>query len=153
MIMRKATAKNTFQSTTEVKKRVSNRIYPQRRCLKPDCQVLFTPRYKQQTHCCDQHRIDRNNDARTTKDLPGKMLEKTFQHNQRVLKKLYAACIRLNTTSIPYDYLSIEEYNHECFTNRTINEVTRVHVYWCYHYGIERIKDTRNFIIHYRENL
>ena len=52
-----------------IKRRISNRTYPSRYCIKPDCNKAFVPNDARQKYCSQQHRIDSNNDKTTaTKD-------------------------------------------------------------------------------------
>lgn len=151
-VSKKAT-KNGVPEVAQRPRRISKRTYPLIKCRKLDCDIIFTPRSKREKYCCEQHRIDQNNDNRDAKAAPGIRLEKMYQHNQIVLKKLKNACEKLNNRCISIDYLNIEDFNHDCFTHATINKETGNTIFWNYSYGLEPYdKNNRTFIIHHRQN-
>jgi hypothetical protein len=132
--------------------RPSNRVYPRRNCKKPSCNVEFIPTSKKQVYCIPQHRIDHNNDQRTSKDkLPNAHVKK-LAHNQEVLKKIYNRLAFNNQDSFSIQLLQYELYNFGIHTGRSINEQSGNEIEWAYQYGIEP-KDaaTKTFIIHFRK--
>jgi hypothetical protein len=133
------------------KRRISNRRYPVQQCKKKDCQINFTPSDKRQKYCCEQHRIDHNNDMRNLKAQPGIELDKKFRHNQMVLKKIFETLGNIGQTTISIDLLKYENYDFEYYTQKQINISTNREVYWNYFYGIEGQNDKKTtFIIHKR---
>ncbi len=135
------------------RRRLSNRVYPPIKCQKTDCTIIFHPDSKKRKYCCPQHQHDQNNDNRDARAAPGIRLEKMYQHNQRVLKKLKEACDRLNMPCISIDYLSIEYFYHDYFTHTTTNSETGKTISWAYFFGLEIYnKEANTFIIHFRQN-
>jgi hypothetical protein len=58
---------------------------------------------------------------------------------------------RTNSKSIPGNYLEIENYNHQLYTDMTLNIKTQRIIYWCYDYGIEIFDKTQQtFIVHFK---
>jgi hypothetical protein len=137
-----------------VRRRISNRRYPSQQCKKKDCQMSFTPTDKRQKYCCEQHRIDHNNDLRNLKAQPGIELDKKIQHNQTVLKKIFQALDTFKRTTVGIDLLIYEKYDFAYYTEKQINTGTNMAVYWNYFYGLEgRDAQKTTFIIHRREKL
>ena len=135
-------------------KRISNRKYPPIKCKKKGCEIVFTPTSKKNVYCCRQHQIDQNNDWRDEKAAPGISLEKIYRNNERILKKLYEACKRLNMSLINLDYLEIECFNHNHYTNLSYNSNTGMHILWNYQYGLEGYDKTmKQFKIHFRKTI
>jgi hypothetical protein len=145
-------AKKQVANRQAAQKRVSNRKYPQRECLKTDCKIIFEPIRKNQVFCCNQHRIDQNNDNAHAKEQQIRQLEKIYRHNEAVLKKLYIYMAKSNSKSISCDYLDIETYNHQFYTFKTLNENTREIIYWNYNYGLEIFdKNRKTFNVHFNK--
>ena len=71
-----------------IKRRESNRRYPLRKCKKPDCQEYFVPSDSRQIYCCEQHRIDFNNDNRKQKEAITILFLKIVKSNEAILKKI-----------------------------------------------------------------
>jgi hypothetical protein len=135
-------------------KRLSNRVYPPRKCKKPDCGQIFTPTDKRQEYCVPQHRIDHNNDLRVVKEQPLKLLGKKLAHNLAVLKKIHSSLSANDQTSFSIQLLQYELYNFGVYTDRSINKQTDNEIEWNFNYGIEvKDIDKKSFIIHFRKSL
>ncbi len=135
-------------------KRQSNRIYAPRNCKKPDCNISFIPTDKRQDFCRPQHRIDFNNDLRTLKEQPLKLLGKKLYHNQEILKKIHSSLAANDRTAFSIQLLQYELYNFGIYTDRSINTHSGNEIEWNYNYGIE-VNDTqkKTFIIHLRKSI
>ena len=137
-----------------IKIRKSNRIYPPRKCKKPDCSLIFTPTDKRQEFCIPQHRVDYNNDLRAIREQPLKIHGKKLAHNLAVLKKIHSSLIVNDQTSFSIQLLQYELYHFGIYTDRSINKNTGNEIEWNYHYGIEvKDADKRSFIIHFRKSI
>jgi hypothetical protein len=136
---------------TMLTRSASNRTYPPRKCLKEDCDEFFIPTRKNQVYCTRQHQIDQNNDNRAIKEAPGKRLEAIYQKNQAILKKLVEASIRLKMLNISLDYMQIEGFDFEHYTDKTRNVKTNNIIIWNYQYGYEPInKEYKLITVHKR---
>ena len=136
------------------KLRPSKRVYPPRKCKKPDCGLMFTPTDKRQEFCMPQHRIDHNNDLRTVREQPLKEFGKKLAHNLEVLKKIHSSLAAIGQTSFRLQLLQYEIYNFGSFTDKTINKDTGNEIEWIYNYGLEvKDHDKKTFIIHFRKSI
>jgi len=134
------------------KERISNRRYPRIICKKTGCDKLFIPTDARQIYCCNQHRIDHNNDLRKTKTIHGINLQKIHLHNENILKKIYDKLSLTQYSLATMSLLEYEQYEFQYYTDRTINEETNREVLWCHNYGIEGFnKVNLNFKIQYRK--
>jgi hypothetical protein len=140
-------------SQSKVKTRLSNRVYPPRKCKKSDCEINFIPTDKRQEFCTPQHRIDHNNDLRAEKEKPLKLLGKMLAHNLSVLKKIQSSLAANNQTVFSIQLLQYELYNFGIYTDKSINKNTDNEIEWNYDYGIEvKEADKKTFIIHFRKS-
>src|SRR5437868_8543504 len=90
--------------------RPSKRVYPPRKCKKPDCGIDFNPIDNRQKYCCAQHRIDHNNDLRSVKERPLKLLGKKLKHNLEVLKKVHSSLNANRQSTFSIQLLQYEGY-------------------------------------------
>ena len=144
--------KNQIIKNSGPTRRPSNRVYPPRKCKKPDCDVTFTPTSKKHVYCIPQHRIDYNNDRRDIKELPLKILGKKLTYNKEILEKIYNSLAANNQTSFSIQILQYELYHFGMYTDKAVNQETGNQIEWVYNYGLEG-KDAvkKTFIIHFRK--
>lgn len=136
-----------------IKPRPSKRVYPAKKCKKPDCDIIFNPTNKRQEYCTTQHRIDHNNDLRALKEAPLKQLASKLTHNLEVLKKIHISLAFNNQNSFSIQLLQYELYNFGTYTDRSVNEGTGNEIEWVYNYGIEgKDINSKTFIIHNRKS-
>ena len=76
------------QRKSILKSRVSNRRYPLLMCKKPDCRESFVPTDARQIYCCEQHRVDFNNDKRKQKEAINIFFLKKVKSNRDILRKI-----------------------------------------------------------------
>lgn len=132
----------------DLKKRISNRRYPIRKCKKPDCQVEFVPSDGRQIYCCEQHRIDFNNDRRKLKESIDTNFLKIVKKNKAILFKIASSDFYIKNSYAHLSLLEYEGYDFKIYHEMRINPTTKKEIYFCYNYGLESIDLTkRNFSI------
>lgn len=132
----------------ELKKRTSNRRYPIRKCKKPGCQDEFTPSDARQIYCCEQHRIDFNNDRRKLKESIDISFLKIVKKNRTVLHKIAASDFYKKNKFAHKSLLEYEDYDFKKYHQIIINQRTKNEVHICYDYGLELIDPiNQNFSI------
>lgn len=136
------------QKKNILKKRVSNRRYPLRMCKKPDCQEGFVPSDSRQIYCCDQHRIDFNNDKRKQKEAITVLFLKKLKSNRDILKKIKSCAFYKKYGYATKFILDHEDYDFDSFNHMFYNEKTGREVHVCYEFTLELIDSTKqNFLI------
>ncbi|MBK7307765.1 MAG: hypothetical protein IPN43_11395 [Chitinophagaceae bacterium] len=129
-------------------KRISKRVYPKRNCKQCDCE--FEPHDAREVYCCEQHRIDYNNDLRRLKDAPLKDLNGRIVNNEKILKKFYETLIGLNQESLSIDFLILDKYDFNVPCETSINKVGNK-IEWQLSYGLEGVDEKKRlFKIHKR---
>lgn len=132
----------------ELKKRTSNRRYPIRKCKKTSCQDEFTPSDSRQIYCCEQHRIDFNNDRRKLKESIDLSFLKIVKKNRAVLHKIALSIFYKKNGFVHKSLLDYESYDFKIFHQIIINQKTQKEVQICYDYGLELIDPiNQNFSI------
>ena len=132
----------------ELKKRTSNRRYPIRMCKKPGCQDEFTPSDARQIYCCEQHRIDFNNDRRKLKESIDISFLKIVKKNRAVLHKIASSYFYKKNGFAHKSLLEYEGYDFNKYHQKIINQRTQNEVHICYDYGLELIDPiNQNFSI------
>lgn len=132
----------------DLQKRTSNRRYPIRKCKKPDCQDEFIPSDARQIYCCEQHRIDFNNDRRKLKESIDTDFLKIVKKNKLILFKIASSDFYINNSYAHLSLLEYEGYDFKIYHKKEINPMTKNEVHICYNYGLECIEPTkRNFSI------
>ena len=149
--MKKKPVKRKVQRKPAPRKRVSHRVYPDIKCLKTDCPIVFPPSSKKQKYCCTQHRIDQNNDNRDIKAEPQIIIMKIHARNREILKKIFEACERVKNPIFNRSLLEYEGFNDKYSTTETINKETGETIRWSPDYGLECYnRKLETFIIHKR---
>lgn len=134
-------------------RRVSNRRYPSKPCKKPDCSEPFTPHDAKQKYCCEQHRIDHNNDLRKERNKELNEYNNKLLKNEAILKKMYERNQQLPYLSITYSLLEYEDFDFDCNSKEEVNVDTKAIILWSLGYGIESKDATaQTFMIHKKEN-
>lgn len=132
----------------DLKKRTSNRRYPSRKCKKPDCQGEFIPSDGRQIYCCEQHRIDFNNDRRKLKEFIDITFFKNVKKNRAILFKIASRDFYKKNSYVHLSLLEYEGYDFDNYHRKIINKDTENDVFVCYDYGLELIDPIkRNFSI------
>jgi hypothetical protein len=122
---------------SQLKKRISNRQYPVRRCKKIDCKMEYIPSDNRQVYCCDQHRIDSNNDKRKIKILIEIVFSKIVKKNRDILIKIYSSAFYKDNNYVHKTLLDYEDYDFNVNHRIIINKQTGREVHICYDYGLE----------------
>jgi hypothetical protein len=122
-----------------IKKRVSNRRYPERICKKPDCQENFVPTDARKIYCCDQHRVDFNNDKRKLKEAINVCFLKNAKSNRNILEKAKKSHYYKKNGYITKQFLDYDGYDFRTYLQVIINNKTGREVHVCYDYCIELI--------------
>jgi hypothetical protein len=129
--------------------RISNRIYPAKQCLKPSCGRHFLPTDARQKYCCEQHRIDHNNDQRKLKNVDLKIFGDKIAHNQAVLQKIYNKMPEFGHRPVNVSLLKYEDFYFDIYSSREKNPHTGLPVCWSWDYGIEGSDpEMETYIIH-----
>lgn len=117
--------------------RESKRRYPPKICKKSGCGKEFIPSDARQDYCCEQHRIDHNNDLRKVKQARLVEFNLKLLKNEAVLEKAYQSVERYNLEAINMDVLLNDGFDPEVLNGIEINESTGNQIYWSLDYGIE----------------
>ncbi|MGL2963845.1 hypothetical protein ACSVH2_08525 [Flavobacterium sp. RSB2_4_14] len=138
----------------KVIKRVSNRRYPIRYCKKQDCNEAFIPTDARQIYCCEQHRIDYNNDKRKIVDKIESDFTKKAKNNKSILIKILNSKEYIRDGVINISILQYEGYDFGIFHSIKIEEKTKKEMKFCYEYGV-LLKDSenKNYIIYKQESI
>lgn len=123
----------------ELKKRNSNRYYPIRKCKKPDCKDEFTPTDARQVYCCEQHRVDFNNDKRKLRELIDISFLNSVKKNSVIMCKIASSDFYKKNGFAHKSLLEYEGYNFKIYHQIIINQRTKKEVMICYDYGLELI--------------
>jgi hypothetical protein len=119
-----------------IKRRISNRTYPPRYCVKPDCNNEFIPNDARQKYCCEQHRIDANNDKRRIINEIEAGFTKRAKNNERILIKICSSPLYLKYKCINHWILEHEGYDFETFHYLEFDVETGFEIQFCYKHGI-----------------
>jgi len=131
----------------QVKKRVSNRVYPPRICLQ--CEEKFTPTDARQVYCCEQHRIDFNNDKTKAISKYDKILIKGIKNNYDVISKIITSPFYQQNGKFNRSLLDYEGFDFSQYHKKVINKQTNAEILICYDLGIECTNIAlKEFIIH-----
>jgi len=122
-----------------VEKRISNRRYPLRNCKKPECSGKFIPHDARQTYCCEQHRIDFNNDKRKQKEKSDVLFLKTVKKNEAILKKARVSAYYKKNRCISKFLLDYDGYDFNTYHSIIINKNTGREAHICYEFALELI--------------
>lgn len=130
-----------------IKKRVSNRRYPLRKCKKPDCHEGFEPSDSRQIYCCEQHRVDFNNDKRKLKEAINVFFLKNAKSNRDTLKKIEKCDYYIENGYAPKFLLDHERYDFSIYHRIMINKKTGREVHVCYDYTLELIDPIEQYFL------
>ena len=132
----------------KLNKRVSKRVYPKRACKQ--CSSEFVPNDARQRYCCEQHRIDYNNDLRRIKDAPLKELTAKMVNNEKILKKFYELLQKHEQEVLGIDFLILDNFEFNVASEVSINKNGNK-IEWQFSYGLEGEDPNRRlFKIHKR---
>jgi hypothetical protein len=135
------------EKNNTIKKRVSNRRYPLQKCKKPDCHESFEPSDSRQIYCCEQHRIDFNNDKRKQKEAINVCFLKIVKSNRDILQKIKNSDYYRKYGCIPKFFLDYEGYDFSTYHKILINDITGNDVHVCYDYTIELIDPIKQYFL------
>ena len=121
----------------KLKKRTSNRCYPIRKCKKPECNEGFIPTDARQVYCCEQHRIDFNNDRRKLKESIDISFLKIVKNNRAALHKIAQSDFYVNEGFAHKSLLEYEKYDFTKYHQIMINKITKNEIHICYDYALE----------------
>jgi hypothetical protein len=127
-----------------IKRRISNRTYPSRYCIKPECNLEFIPTDSRQIYCSKQHQIDTNNDKRKIVDSIDKNFTKTAKNNKRILIKIDSSEEYKTLGYITGSILKYEGYDHDVFHSIKWESETNREVKFCYEYGLMLLDSEKN---------
>jgi hypothetical protein len=129
----------------EIKRtRYSNRVYPPKFCLKPECNLEFIPTDSRQIYCCKQHQIDTNNDKRKIVNSIENDFAKTAKSNRQILIKIDSSEEYKTRGYITYAILKYEGYNHGVFHSVKLESTTNREIKFCYDYGLMLLDSEKN---------
>ena len=135
------------QRKSILKSRVSNRRYPLLMCKKPDCRESFVPTDARQIYCCEQHRVDFNNDKRKQKEAINIFFLKKVKSNRDILRKIQSCAFYKKHGYASKFLLDYEDYDFNFFHTTMINEKTGREVKVCYDYTLELIDSNEEYFI------
>lgn len=135
------------QKKNILKKRISNRRYPLRKCQKPDCQEGFVPSDARQIYCCEQHRVDYNNDKRKQKEAITVLFLKKVKSNEAILAKVIISDYYIKKKGVYKPLLDYEGYDFEYYHQIKINKKTGYEVLVCFNYILELVDPAKHFFI------
>ena len=130
-----------------IKKRVSNRRYPERICKKPDCQEGFVPSDARQIYCCEQHRVDFNNDKRKLKEAITVLFLKKVKSNEAILEKVKMSDHYIKQKGVHKRLLEYERYDFNYYHQKKINKKTGCEAHVCFDYILELVDSETQFFI------
>ena len=128
-----------------VKRRVSNRRYPIRKCKKPDCQEDFVPSDSRQIYCCEQHRIDFNNDKRKQREAISLLFLNKVKSNEAILKKIVESDYYKKHEGVYKPLLDYEGYDFKYYHQLLINKFSGCTVHVCFGYTLELVDPKEQF--------
>ena len=128
--------RTAMKINTERETRISNRRYAPRNCQKADCDIEFIPTDSRQLYCCEQHRIDYNNDKRKVVDKMERDFTNQVKKNKEILVKIYTSNEYKSKGSIHLSVLNYEGYDFNFFHSTLIENNTKRELKVCYDYGI-----------------
>lgn len=129
-------------------KRISKRVYPPQKCKQ--CNAEFVPHDAREIYCCEQHRIDYNNDQRRIKCAPLKELNTKMVKNEKILKKFYDALQSHKQELLFIDFLILDKYDFNVPCETSISKVGNK-IEWQLSYGLEGVNQkSKLFKIHKR---
>jgi hypothetical protein len=132
----------------QLKTRISNRRYPIRKCKKTDCKDEFIPTDARQVYCCEQHRVDHNNDKRKLKQSIDLDFLKSVKKNRAILHKIVSSDFYKKNRFVHKSLLEYEGYDFKKYHQIIINKRTQKEVQICYDYGVELLDSiNQNFSI------
>jgi hypothetical protein len=118
------------------KRRISNRTYPSRNCIKPDCNMAFIPNDARKKYCSEQHRIDTNNDKRKVIDKIESNFTTRAKSNEKILIKIVDSPYYIKNGFTHFIFLEHEGYDFETFHFIEYDEDTNREIQFCYKHGI-----------------
>ena len=119
-----------------IKRRISNRTYPSRYCIKPDCNKAFVPNDARQKYCSQQHRIDSNNDKRKVIDKIDNDFTSRAKRNEKILIKIIESPYYIKNDFTHFIFLEHEGYDFETFHFIEYDKETNREIHFCYKHGI-----------------
>lgn len=127
-----------------IKRRISNRTYPPRYCVKPDCNNEFIPNDARQKYCCEQHRIDSNNDKRRIINEIEVSFTKQAKHNKQVMIKIEKSDFYRKSGVVNKSLLLYEGFDFSCFHRKQIDSDINREIIICYNYGLVLIDSKKD---------
>jgi hypothetical protein len=126
-----------------IKRRISNRTYPPRYCVKPDCNNEFIPNDARQKYCCEQHRIDANNDKRKIINEIEAGFNRQVKYNKLVMIKIEKSDFYKKSGKVSKSLLLYEGFDFSYFHKQQIDSEINREIIICYDYGLILI-DSKN---------
>jgi len=129
----------------------SNRIYPKKLCINPECKKSFIPHDRRQNYCSAQCRNNFFNDRRHEENQTKYKDEGVLREMDKKLGKIYEKNVMINQTYVSLEVLKYEGIDPNLCVRTVQNDLTKQAIRWYYSYGLE-IKDTerKTFLIHKR---
>ncbi|MEY4964129.1 MAG: hypothetical protein RLZZ323_1448 [Bacteroidota bacterium] len=119
-----------------IRKRHSNRVYPPKFCLKPECNEEFVPTDARQIYCCRQHQIDASNDRRKSVNSYELEFNKAAKNNRQTLFKVSNSDLYRKSGYVHHAVLKYLSYDFDIFHSIIINEDSGVEVKFCFEFGL-----------------
>lgn len=127
------------------RKRYSNRVYPPKLCAKIDCKIEFNPTDARQVYCCNQHRIDSNNDKRKIITSYEADFAKKVKNNKNILIKILNSKIYQKDCYIHLSILEYEGFSFLTYHSALTEKKSGREVKFSYEYGIMLIDSEKQF--------
>jgi hypothetical protein len=136
-----------YQKKNLLDKRISKRRYPIRKCKKPDCQEDFVPSDSRKIYCCEQHRVDFNNDKRKQKEAITNLFLKKIKSNEAILEKIKISDFYNERKGVFKLLLDYEYYDFKYYHQIIINKKTGYEAHVCFGYILELVDPEKQFFI------
>ena len=135
------------QKINQINRRISKRRYPLRKCKKNDCQEDFVPTESRQIYCCEQHRIDFNNDKRKQKEAITVLFLNKLKNNEAILKKIIRSDYYNKHKCVNKSLLDYEGYDFKYYHQILINQLTGHEGHVCFGYILELVDPEKQIFI------
>lgn len=130
-------------------RRISNRLYPSKKCKNPGCEADFDPHDRRQEYCEPQCRINANNDKRFEANNTRFSDEKQVRVNHRILETIWKKMLNHKQKLVDRSILEWEKFKFDSQAMIMKNSKSGNSILWYYDYGLELVDPTRNlFEIH-----
>jgi hypothetical protein len=132
--------------TESATQRISKRTYPPRKCV--HCGDSYIPHDYRQLYCCEQHRIDANNDKRREENHTRFINEKKLRRIEKTLETLALRMKSWKIKTITIRDLLLAGIDRIDILVEQAQSDTNELIHWFYDFGIQAVnKEATEFKI------